>query len=187
MGGLLFDVTLRELSKERTMEPMNGQNAERRKVFATTADDAFLAEVAKMNETLSKRAYELFCARNNEHGKDMQDWLIAETEFFRKVPCEVMDKGNELMIRAEVPGFNQRELQVKLDNAYVYITGHKERLVQSSSVERIFSDRESKDLFRRIELPIKVDPARVTTSLHEGILTIFVRKADSVEKDAQAA
>lgn len=168
------------------MESMNENNIERRKVLASNTDDVFLAEIAKMNETLGKRAFELFCARNSEDGNDLQDWFTAESELFRKVPCEVMEKGNEIMIRAEVPGFNQRELQVRLEDSCVYITGHKERMVQSSSVERVFSDRESKDLFRRIESPVKINPARVTTSLHEGVLTIFVAKAETAEK-AQAA
>jgi HSP20 family protein len=162
----------------------NDQAVEQRKVAtsAITPDDKFLCELNEVFEKVEKRAFDLFLQRNGEHGRDMEDWFAAQSEFFRTVPCEVADKGNELMIRAEVPGFNQRELQVKVDSDRVFITGHKERTLQSSSTDRIYSDREYKDLFREVPLPVRVEPREASTMLHEGILTVFVRKAVLAEK-----
>lgn len=163
------------------MDLTNDLSAERRKVAASviTPDDKFLSELKEVFGKIEKRAFDLFLKRNGQHGRDMDDWFTAQSNLLRPVPCEVMDKGRELMIRAEVPGFNQRELQVKVDYDRVFVTGHKERTVQSSSSDRIFSDREYKDLFREIPLPVRVEPHEVSTMLHEGILTIFVRKAES--------
>jgi len=31
-------------------------------------------------EAISRRAYSLFQARGNEHGHDVEDWLVAEAE-----------------------------------------------------------------------------------------------------------
>ena len=162
----------------------NEMTTERRKVpvSALTDGDQFFAEMNDMYSTIEKRAFELFLQRDGAHGKDLEDWVTAQHEFLRAVPCEVSDKGNELMVRAEVPGFNQRELQVKVAPDRIFITGHKERTVQSSSKDRIFSDREYKDLFREVPLPMSVDPDKVSTMLHEGILTVFARKAALAEE-----
>lgn len=34
-------------------------------------------------EEIAKRAYELFMARGGEHGNDIDDWLLAESELVR--------------------------------------------------------------------------------------------------------
>jgi hypothetical protein len=41
-------------------------------------------------EAVSRRAYSLFQARGNEHGNDVEDWLVAEAELL---------KGNNTDIR----------------------------------------------------------------------------------------
>lgn len=161
---------------------------ERRKVPASPmkADDPFQCEVADLFNKIEARAYDLFLQRNGFPGNPLEDWFKAEAEILRPAPCEVMHKGNELMIRVEVPGFNQRELEIKVDVDRIFVRGHKEKTVQSSSEDRIFSDREYKDLFRQVPLPIRVDPTAVSTSLHEGVLTVFVRKADSAAQKGHA-
>jgi HSP20 family protein len=165
------------------MEQDKETKMERRKVPVTkVADgDPFFSKVVESSQKIEKRAYEFFLERNGEHGNHAQDWFKAETELFRAVACELADKGNELMIRAEVPGFNERDLEVKVDVDRIFVTGHKERTVQSSAEGRILSDRQCKDIFRMIPLPLRVDPHLVSTMLHEGILTIFVRKAVPAE------
>jgi len=35
------------------------------------------------SEEIAKRAYELFMARGAEHGNDLDDWLLAESELVR--------------------------------------------------------------------------------------------------------
>src|SRR5437870_5039904 len=151
--------------RRTNMDNKNELSMERRKVSASTITDGdeFLAQMDALFAKIEQRAYEVFLDRNGEPGKEMEDWLKAESELLRLVPCEVMDKGNELMVRAEVPGFNQRELEVKADVDRIFITGHKERTMQSSSESRIFSDRECKDMFRQIPLPMRVDPKQVST------------------------
>lgn len=44
-------------------------------------------------EAISHRAYRLFQARGSEHGHDVEDWLMAETDLFN---------GNNLAIAAPV-------------------------------------------------------------------------------------
>ncbi len=35
---------------------------------------------AEIEQTIRSRAYELFEKRNREHGRDLDDWLLAEAE-----------------------------------------------------------------------------------------------------------
>jgi len=160
------------------MKPESALKLEQRKpsVSKLNEGDPFFGVVENTFHAIGKRAYECFESRGCEPGHELDDWLRAESEILRKAPCEIVEKGNELMVRAEVPGFNQRELQVKLEPNRIFISGHKERLVQSTSEDTIVSDRKDQDVFRELELPVRVNPDKASATLHEGIITVFVQK-----------
>jgi Protein of unknown function (DUF2934) len=40
-------------------------------------------------EAVSRRAYSLFQARGGEHGHDVEDWLLAETELLNGINTEI--------------------------------------------------------------------------------------------------
>lgn len=40
-------------------------------------------------EAVSRRAYSLFQARGSEHGHDVEDWLLAETELLNGINTEI--------------------------------------------------------------------------------------------------
>jgi Protein of unknown function (DUF2934) len=41
-------------------------------------------------EAVSRRAYSLFQARGSEHGHDVDDWLLAETELLNGINTEIV-------------------------------------------------------------------------------------------------
>lgn len=156
-------------------------------VAPLTEQDAYKKHIEEVFQKIAARAYELFTERGCESGHDLDDWLRAERELFRLAPCEVAEKGNEIMVRAEVPGFNERDLEVKLEADRVYITGHKEKVVQSNAEDRMLDERDYRDIFRTLPLPVKVAPDKATANLHEGVLTVFAPKVtDQKAKHAVA-
>ncbi len=159
---------------------------ERRKPMVAALDrsDRLQAHKEDLFRAVSERAYSLFRHRGGEHGYDLADWLSAESEILRPMPCELAHKGNELMVRAEVPGFNERELHIVTASHQVWISGHKERVGYSTSQGLIFNELQAKDVFRIIELPVAIDPNNASAMLHAGILTIFMRKAGATNNKA---
>src|SRR5579864_6211367 len=135
-------------------------------------------------QAISERAYAVFKQRDGGPGHALSDWLAAESELLRPMPCELARKGNELMLRAEVPGFNERELRIGTASREIWIMGCKQRIAKGmpckeSAEDVIFNELKSKDAFRIIELPVEIDPESASVTLHRGILTIFVRKRDA--------
>lgn len=137
--------------------------------------------IDRIFQRIAERAYTLFTERGCRNGHDLEDWLAAEEQLFRKAPCEVAERGNEIMVKAEVPGFNERDLDVKVDADRIYITGHKETVVPAAPGDRMRDERDYRDVFRVVTLPVAVLPEKATATLHEGILTVFVPKI-AVEK-----
>jgi len=53
----------------------------RKKTISKTVAPMVLVRGAEVtNETIATKAYELYLARDGEHGHDVEDWLAAEVE-----------------------------------------------------------------------------------------------------------
>src|SRR6185503_3676807 len=89
-------------------------------------DETLFDRAKELYQAISRRAYELFESRGREVGQDLEDWLHAERELLLPVPIEVAEYDNHVTVRAEVPGFNEHEIQVSLEPRRLVITGKME-------------------------------------------------------------
>lgn len=153
---------------------------ENRRPHVEVVETPHVEELDKKFQTIAQRAFAFFQQRGSADGHALDDWLAAEAELFRKAPCELAEKGNEIMVRLEVPGFNERDLDVKVEAERIYVTGHKEEIVSSDTGDRVVDERDYRDIFRIVALPAPVIADHATANLHEGVLTIFVPKRAEV-------
>jgi HSP20 family molecular chaperone IbpA len=85
-----------------------------------------LAErVNRLLETIAKRAYENFESHGRIFGRELEDRFKAETELLHPVHLEMKASGEELEVKAEVPGFNEKEIQVSVEPDRLTITGER--------------------------------------------------------------
>src|SRR5262245_53395568 len=85
--------------------------------------------IDRANQTLhaiAQRAYELFEQEGFPHGRDLDHWFKAESEFLRAVPINVAETEGGLTVQAEVPGFRAADLQVAVEPRRVTISGRRE-------------------------------------------------------------
>lgn len=158
---------------------------EKRHPQVSPATDELQRELDTAFRRITERAYQLFEQDGWVNGRDLDHWLAAEEQLFRKAPCEIAEKGNEVMVRVEVPGFNERDLKVSVEAERITIWGHKERVVQTESESRARDERDYRDILRALPLPSPVAADGATANLHEGILTVFIPKA--VNEKARSA
>ena len=78
------------------------------------AGDPFFERAQEINDLIARRAYELFESKGFTHCHDLQDWLDAESEILLTAPVEVTETETELTIRAEVPGFSEKDLEIRV-------------------------------------------------------------------------
>lgn len=130
---------------------------------------------------ISSRAYELFSQRGYDHGHHFEDWVRAESEILQPVPVEIADDDDSLIVRAEVPGFTPKDLEVKVEPSRLLIRGQSENTRQRSAEKTIYSECEKSQIFRVVNLPTKVNPDKVTASLQQGVLQVTLPKANGVK------
>jgi HSP20 family protein len=151
-------------------------------ILSLNAGDPFFELAQEMNERIALRARELFEARGALHGHDREDWLQAESEFLRTVPVDVLETETELMIRADVPGFNEKNLEVRVTPRSVCILGERDDAAEQKDGNLIYSERRASQIFRVVSLSSDIDPEKVNASLADGVLEIKLRKIGTGKK-----
>ena len=134
-------------------------------------------QVKEIYEAVARRAYELFDGRGRQDGNDLEDWLSAERELLRPVPLEVTEAENRLTIRAEVPGFSEKDLKVSLEPRRLVITGKMEESSEQKAGETLFTTRRSNEIFHTLTLPADVDPTKASAALKQGVLELRLPKS----------
>lgn len=138
--------------------------------------------IREIHEQISRRAYDFFERRGYAHGSHFNDWLDAESELFNAVPVSIMEQDDGIVLHAEVPGFNPQELEVKVEPERVLIQGKSDRESrQQREGKVIYSESQTSGIFRVVDLPVEVDPERASAQLKDGILQLYLPKAEGAK------
>ena len=81
-------------------------------------------------------------------------------------------------IEAELPGINQKEIDVKIDNNILTIKGKKEDIKAEKEKNYHLRERYYGAFQRSISLPNNIEPEKIKASFENGVLNISVPKND---------
>jgi len=96
---------------------------------------------------------------------------------------EVTDTVKEIRVIAELPGLDEKDLEVSLLDGSLWIKGEK-REEQEEERGDIYSSERCYGSFERvIALPAEVDPAKIQASFKKGVLKVTLPKT----KEAQSS
>jgi HSP20 family protein len=140
-------------------------------------EGVFDATAREFYESVARRAYELFEGRGRQHGNDLEDWLRAESELLLPIPVEMAEEDDTLSLRAEVPGFNARDLEIKLEPSRLLIRGKKEKTTERKTRKAIYSEFQANEVFRVVSLPMEINPEKSIATLQDGILHMTLPRA----------
>jgi len=149
--------------------------------------EALHGEMQQIQLAIARRAFELFEARNCEHGHDFEDWLQAESELLRPVSVAVSETPNRFSIRADVLGFSQEELKVSIEAQRVAILGRKSMNAAGEAKEPASADLSSGQVLRLVDLASEIDPTAAVVELQSGVLRFELNKAAKPEAMAAGA
>jgi HSP20 family protein len=88
---------------------------------------------------------------------------------------EVSESDAELTIEADLPGLDEKDVELLLDDGMLTIRGEK-RSVREDKSRRV-SERFYGRFERRLALPAGIEEEKVRASFSKGVLTITVPKA----------
>lgn len=143
--------------------------------------ETLLDRARELYETIARRAYEFFDGRDPEDGFALEDWVKAERELLRPVPLEIKESDDQFTIRAEVPGFTEKDIHVSLKPRHLVISGKVEESSEEKSGDTFYTSRRSNEILHGLDLPAEIDPAKASATFKDGILDIQLPKTIKAE------
>lgn len=129
-------------------------------------------------DAVARRAFEIFEGNGRRFGRELDDWFEAETELLHPVHLEISETDAALTVRAEVPGFTEKDIEVSLEPRRLTISGKRESAEERKTGKTVHSERCCNQIFRAVDLPAEVDTAShaIKAVYDHGVLSITLPK-----------
>ena len=146
-----------------------------------------LPELFRPSRGLRRRETESFLRPFEDMRRLMEDfWMTPFEEFGRLsetfVPrVDVREEDNQVIISAELPGMDQKDIDVEVTRDSVRIAGEKKE--EEKKEEKGYYRHEiARGSFERvIDLPAEVDEDKAEAEFSKGILTIKLPKSEEAQ------
>ena len=97
---------------------------------------------------------------------------------------ELRDKKDEYQLVAEVPGMSQDDIEIKLSDGMLRISGEKSESHEEEGESFMFSERHYGSFERAIKLPNGIDHEKISAEAKDGLLTVHIPKsAEAIQKE----
>jgi HSP20 family molecular chaperone IbpA len=135
-------------------------------------------EEVNLYDLIASRASYIFDCTGRIPGRDLDNWLKAEAEILHPLHIQVSETPEAITVRADVPGFKEKDLKIDVKPRGVTISGTRETRKESTNGKTIYSEACSDLIYRQVDLPAAVDVEKVKTTVKDGILELELPKAE---------
>ena len=95
------------------------------------------------------------------------------------IPLDVVEEGDDLLIRASLPGVSPEEIDVSIEDQVLSIKAETEVEKERKEDGYLMKERRSGSFHRSLRLPDTVDTEKAKTLYENGVLTVTLPKAES--------
>jgi len=110
-------------------------------------------------------------------------WSRFEAEFVPRI--DVADTDKEVTITAELPGMNEKDIEVSLHDGLLTLQGEKKQSTEEKKDGYTHSECSYGSFSRSIALPAEVDESKIDASYKNGVLKIHLPKKEAEQTKAK--
>jgi HSP20 family protein len=96
---------------------------------------------------------------------------------------EIVEADKEIKVTAEVPGLEEKDIEVLLNDGVLTLKGEKRS--ESEDMDRQFSERYYGRFERRVPLGVEVDEDRIDATFRNGVLTVILPKTEKAQSQVK--
>ena len=100
------------------------------------------------------------------------------------MPVEIIDKGRDYEVRAELPGIKKENLDIDMDKNYITINAKKEEEKEVDENTYKKSEFRYGEFSRTVYFPEEINTDKTEAKLEHGVLKIYAQKRYT-EKDVK--
>jgi HSP20 family protein len=105
-----------------------------------------------------------------------------ELPFISSPPIDVVEKDDAFQITAELPGLDQKDIEVKCTDSTLTIKGEKRQEMEENKKNYFVSERRFGSFQRTFRIPEMVDASKIDASFRNGVLTLMLPKTTDAQK-----
>lgn len=107
---------------------------------------------------------------NGEEGNGIERWGI---------PLDVMEEGDNIVIRASMPGVDPNDIDVSIENDVLTIKGQSKEEREHTEGNYLMRERRTGSFHRSLRLPDTVDTEKAHPHYDNGVLTVTMPKVET--------
>ncbi|OHV78739.1 Hsp20/alpha crystallin family protein [Ensifer sp. LCM 4579] len=105
----------------------------------------------------------------------LSEWAMAPA-------VDVAETEKAYEITAELPGIEEKDIEVKISNGSLTIKGEKQETKEEKGKEYFLSERRYGSFQRTFQVPEGVDAEKIEAAFAKGVLTITLPKSEDAQK-----
>lgn len=110
-------------------------------------------------------------------------WAELGMPFAGQMPkVDVIERDNEIVVRAEVPGVKKEDIDISLSDNTVTISGHVSARKEEKKDNYYRSETSRGEFTRTVALPGEVDSNKATAKLDDGLLELVLPKVEKSKR-----
>ena len=113
---------------------------------------------------------------------DVEPFWRRELAWGTAPAVDIVEKDNAYEVTAEVPGLDEKDIEVKLSNGNLTIKGEKQEEKEEKEKDYYLHERKFGSFERRFRVPEGVDADKIEASFKKGVLTISLPKKPEAQK-----
>lgn len=133
-----------------------------------------------------ERLYESFFPRSFMRPSFRWDWPLeampAVSAAARVPAIDVVDRENDILVRAEVPGVNKDDLDVSISDNTLTIRGSTKQETKEEKEEFYRQEMSYGEFSRQIVLPENIDSEKVKATMKNGVLELTLPKREGAKR-----
>jgi HSP20 family protein len=148
-------------------------------------------EIAPLPEKAVTRPRDVFSAMRDEMDRMFQHFeygwprlpaLFRRDGDFAVPDLDVRETANAIIVEAELPGVDEKDVSVTLANGMLTIKGEKKHEREEKGQNYYLAERSFGGFERAIRLPDTVDDAKVEAKFDKGVLKVTAAKKPEAVK-----
>lgn len=104
----------------------------------------------------------------------------------RKPAVDIRSTDSEYIVDADLPGFSDNQIDVRVENDLLVISAQEETTDEShetkeSTDEYLVRERHMRSFYRSFSLPKDADAGKIDASYRNGVLTVTIHKKEEAK------
>jgi HSP20 family protein len=130
-------------------------------------------ELERMRREMDRLWDSFFEERPRRKGEEVGEWLPS---------LDVSETKSDLVVKAEIPGIDPKDIDISLTNDLLTIKGEKKQEKEEKEENYHLIERSYGSFTRSIRLPKEVQSDKISASYKNGLLKVTLPKSEEAKK-----